>query len=140
MALADKIIAQTLESQRRIFRLASRDYDLTLKKISIDSNVPYATIRTYASGDAMMPVAVLIKLCDVVPDHLLSQLFDPVGRHLVVNEESEGDMDELGREAATFTAEYVNAKSDGIVTPLERSRLAARAGRLADAAGKVSAA
>jgi hypothetical protein len=140
MAVTDRIIAQTLETQQRIFRLSARDYGLTLKRISIDSNIPYATIRTYASGEAMMPIAALLKICDVIPDHLLSQLLDPVGRHLEVNEESDGDMDELGREAASFTAEYVNAKSDGIVTPFERSRLASRAGRLADAAGKVSAA
>lgn len=136
----DRLASLTLEAQRRIFRLAERDYDLSLKAISLDSGIPYDTLRSYARRDdtSMMPVSAVLKLCDVIPDHLLSHLFDPVGRHIATNDAGNGDLAELGREAAGFTAEFVEATCDGNVTPLERNRLTARAGRLAAAAGKVA--
>jgi hypothetical protein len=82
--------------------LAERDHDLTLKAISLDSGIPYDTLRSYAARDpAMMPVSALLKLVDVVPDYLLSQLLDPVNRRLEIVSNENGDIDELGREAAT---------------------------------------
>jgi len=81
-----------------------------------------------------------LKLCDVIPDYLLNRFFDPIGRHLAANEESDGDLDELGREAASFTAEYVEARSDGNVTSIERQRLTAKAARLGAAAERVASA
>lgn len=40
------------------------------------------------------------------------------------------DLDELGREAAGFTAEYVEAKSDGLIDERERASLQHRAANL----------
>lgn len=137
----DRLALLTLEAQRRIFRLCERDYGYTLKSISLDSGINYDTLRSYARREdtAMMPITALLKLCDVVPDHLLSHLMDPVGRHIASNEATDGDLDELGREAAGFTNEYVNAKSDGKITPIEQQRLKSRAERVAAAAGRAAA-
>lgn len=138
---ADRLANLVLDAQRRIFRLAERDHDLTLKAISLDSGIPYDTLRSYAARDpAMMPVSALLKLIDVVPDYLLSQMLDPVNRRLEIVSNENGDIDELGREAAGFVAEYVDAKSDGKITPIDRARLTDRAARLGDTAQQVASA
>jgi hypothetical protein len=54
---------------------------------------------------------------------MLSILLDPVGRHLSTNDKRDGDLADLGREAANFTSAYVDAVSDGKVTPIEKARL-----------------
>lgn len=86
-----------------------------------------------------MPVPTMLKLVGVLPDELLSHLLDPVGKHLADNGNDEGDLDALGCEAAGFTQEYVEAKSDGIVTPIERGRLKSRARRLGNLARAATA-
>jgi hypothetical protein len=142
MRQSDRLATLTLEAQRRIFRLCERDYSLSLKAISLDSGIPYDTLRSYARRDdtAVMPVTAVLKLCDVVPDHLLSHLLDPVARHIASNQMQDGDLDELGREAADFTNAYVHAKSDCNITRIEQGKLRGRAERLASTAEKVAAA
>lgn len=74
----------TKSTQERIFRIAQRD-GLTLKAISLDSGIPYSTIRSYAGNNgetAEMPVSALYKLTGVIPDELLSLLL-PEGRAIV---------------------------------------------------------
>ncbi len=109
MSLDDRIVRLTREAQQRIFRLAERDCGLTLKAISLDSGVPYSTIRTYASGEAIMPITALIRLADVIPDTLLSQLFDPVDRHLV-KDSDDYCLDELGEAADDVAAKVRRAR------------------------------
>lgn len=138
MAVDDRMTHLTRDAQRRLFRLAERDHGLSLKAIGLDGNIPYSTLRTYASGEAIMPVPAVLKLVDVLPDYLLSYLFEPAGRLLTVKDGEDGDLDELGREAAGFVAEYVDAKSDGKVTPIENARLRQRAMRLNNSAAKVA--
>lgn len=75
---------ETLATQERIFRIALRN-GLTLKAISLDSGIPYNTVRSYAGSGceiAEMPVSALRKLVGVVPDELLSLLL-PDGRTIV---------------------------------------------------------
>ena len=74
----------TKSTQERIFRIAQRE-GLTLKAISLDSGIPYSTIRSYAGNNgetAEMPVSALYKLSGVIPDELLSLLL-PEGRAIV---------------------------------------------------------
>lgn len=71
-------------TQERIFRIALRG-ELTLKAISLDSGIPYNTLRSYAGHNgetAEMPVSALRKLIGVIPDELLSLLL-PDGRSIV---------------------------------------------------------
>ena len=61
-----------------------------MKAISLDSDIPYGTLRTYAghSGTtAEMPVSALYRLVGVIPDELLSLLL-PAGRQIVQAPES----------------------------------------------------
>lgn len=138
--MADRLTTLTLGRQQSMFRLAERDHGLTRKMVSVDSGIHYDTLGTYWRGEAVMPFTAFLKLVDVVPDYLLSRMLASVNRHLAPNEEGNGDLDALGREAASFTAEYVDAKSEGNVTPIERARLKEHAERLGAAADKVAAA
>lgn len=81
------MMSHVLDAQKRIGRLAERDYGLSLKRISLESGIPYPTIRSYFSQAhdvrlAEMPVSALCKLVGVIPDELLSHVLLPVGRCL----------------------------------------------------------
>jgi hypothetical protein len=82
MGHEDKIVSRQKAEQERVFRLAQRDYGLTLKAISLDSGLGYTTVQSYAKGEAVMSIAGLFKLVGVVPDELLSLLL-PDGRSIV---------------------------------------------------------
>lgn len=110
MAHDDRISFVVLETQQRIFRLAERDHGLSLKAISIDSGIPYNSVRGYAAGHTVLPVPAMLKLVDVIPDDLLSHLFHPVSRHIVPVAGIDGDLDELGD------------KADDLATEVRRSR------------------
>ena len=107
MATDGNIPHCTKASQERIFRIAQRE-GLTLKAISLDSGIPYSTLRSYAGNNgetAEMPVSALYKLVGVVPDELLSLLL-PEGRSIVRIPENI-DLDEL----AAAIADLLHAKN-----------------------------
>lgn len=98
----DRIISLVLQAQSRIFRLAERNHGLTLKAISLDSGIPYDTIRSYAGhkgAQVQMPISALVKLAGVIPDDLLSHLLEPADRHIVRNADDDSDLDDLGDSA-----------------------------------------
>lgn len=109
MAHDDKITLLTLEAQERIFRLTVRDHGASLNSISIDSNIPYNTIRSYAAGHAVMPLPAFIKLCGVIPDYLLSQLLAPVDREIIPTP-CGIDYDQLGADCLSYSAELAQAR------------------------------
>lgn len=81
----DRLAQKVLEAQERAFRLAARDYGLSLAQISRDSNICYDSVRAYAGNKGeqqMMPVSAFLKLVGVIPDNLLSQLLEPVGKQI----------------------------------------------------------
>lgn len=100
--------SQIKATQERIFRIAQRN-GLTLKAISLDSEIPYNTLRNYAGNNgepAEMPVSALAKLVGVIPDELLSLLL-PSGR-VIVQAPTEIDHDEI----APAMRDYLSAKDD----------------------------
>jgi hypothetical protein len=127
---SDRIIQLTLRAQERVFRLAARDYGLTLKAISLDSNIPYETLRSYAghkNDQAVLPVSAVNKLIGVIPDDLLSHLFEPGNRQLVVSDD-DNELDALGEHADAVAAEVRRARhpmSDGgtDITDAEASKI-----------------
>jgi len=107
MATDSEIPHCTKATQERIFRIAQRN-GLTLKAISLDSGIPYSTLRSYAGNNgetAEMPVSALCKLTGVVPDELLSLLL-PDGRAIVQVPE-DIDHDEL----ATAMTDWLATKN-----------------------------
>ena len=137
MAHTDRIVALTLKAQERVFRLAARDYGLSLQTISTESNIPYNTIRSYAGHNgeqAQMPISALNKLCGVIPDDLLSHLTDPGGRQLVLDDDDH-DLDILGDHADAIAAEVRRARSPSSpggteITDLEEARIRRKAAQL----------
>lgn len=133
MAADDRITLLVREAQRRIFRLAERDQGLSLKAINLDSGIPYNTIRSYASGEAVMPVPAMLKLVGVIPDELLSQLLDPVKRCLMPTDTGDDpDLDALGEDAAAVEAEVRRARKPDSpggtnIVPIERSAIIGKA-------------
>jgi hypothetical protein len=101
------IVEQMRERQKRMFRVAMDParYGLTLKAIEIDSGIPYASLRNYASGDTIMPITAVDALTGVVPDELLSLLFS--GNRAIVQVPEEIDHDEL----ADAFADYLHEKN-----------------------------
>lgn len=84
MALDRDIGSIIRKNQELVFRVAAGS-GLTLKAISLDSGIPYSTLRTYAGNSGatvMMPLDALYKLVGVIPDELLSVLL-PDGRAIV---------------------------------------------------------
>lgn len=134
----DRMNEQTLAAQARLFRLAERDYGKSLKQISLDSNIPYETLRSY-KGDkgahAMMPLSAVNKLCGSVPDELLSHLLEPGNRHVAENLDDEGDLDALGEDADAVATEvrrarHPNSPGGTNIVPIERDSIVGKARQL----------
>lgn len=128
-----------LAMQERVFRLASDNYGLTRKVIEAETGIPASTVKCYAEGRSVMSLSAFVALLRVLPDELSSLFTEPAGKHIGTDETDDGDLDALGREAASFTSDYVVAKSDGVVTHIERAKLKAGARRLAPKARAVAA-
>jgi hypothetical protein len=115
MAHEDRIMALTLGTQRRIGRLAERDHGLSLKAISLDSGIPYNTIRSYfgqsdGMAQAVLPVTALVKLIGVVPDYLLSQLLDPAHKRIADQNDGDDDHDTLAANCIDFASRTAAAR------------------------------
>ena len=126
--MATSSVISHKDTQERIFRLAQRG-GLTLKAISLDSGIPYSTLRSYAGNNgetAEMPVSALAKLAGVVPDELLSLLL-PDGRAIVQVPENI-DHDEIAAWAETYSAKKLAAhrhdsECHELIGPTEKAEL-----------------
>jgi hypothetical protein len=104
MALNRDIAAVIRETQELVFRVCKGN-GLTLKAISLDSGIPYSTLRTYAGNNgttAIMGIDTMYQLVGVVPDELLSLLL-PEGR-AIVQVPSEIDHDEFEKMCRDYLA------------------------------------
>ena len=136
-------IAQKVEAgQLAMFRLAERDHGLSLKILSLESGIPFGTLRSYAQGTAM-PVTALVKLSKVIPNELTSLMLDPGGKVLADAEPEETDIDDLARAAVDILSRYVSARHPdspgGIrIVHNEIADIKLAAAGLHDRAGKVA--
>lgn len=129
----------SISAQREMFRLAEKECGLSLRAIAAKSPLKLPTLKGWRDG-AAMPAWALGALADAgIPDHLLSLVLEPFGRLVLTDDRDDGDLDALGREGAHYLAEHADAKADGVITPIERSRLQERARRLAGVARGVAA-
>lgn len=120
--------------QNDLFRLAKARHALGFTVLETLTGIPEATMRGWAKG-AAMPVWALPELGRAgVPDDLLSLVTGP--EYAIVRQDGDdGDVDRLAVEAAGFVGDYIGAKADGVVTPMERRGLVER-GRRVVAAGR----
>lgn len=117
-----------------MFRLAERDHGLTVRRLAALSGIPAGTLSTWARGEHSMPAWAFWCLAQHIPNDLLTLCAEQSGK-AVISATSNGCLDELGREAAGFTASYVNAKSDGVISHREGHALRNQARRLRCVAG-----
>ncbi|WP_230280242.1 hypothetical protein [Croceicoccus sp. Ery15] len=117
-------------AQETIFRVACKTR--SLKAISLDSGIPYSTLRTYAGENgatAEMPVSAVRKLTDIIPDELLSLLLND-GRQIVKAPEGI-DFDELADHMRDWLREkdhahHADSPGGREIAPCEKEKLSAR--------------
>lgn len=112
MATDCRITHQTLETQKLIFRVATNPmrYGLTFKAIEADSGIPYSTLRTYARGEAMMPLTAFIRLASILPNDLMSLLLEPAGKHIEDDDTGDSDHDTAAAHCIDFAAAVARAR------------------------------
>lgn len=113
-----------------LFRLAHRDHGLTYTRLAALAGLPAATVGGWARGEVSMPAWAFFRLAAHLPDDLLTLCAETAGK-LIVTADGGHDLDAVGREAAGFTASYVEAKSDGVICPREGHALHHRRRKLA---------
>lgn len=129
----------SIEAQRELFRLAEKECGLSIAVIAKRSPLKTGTLKGWRDGAAMPAWAIGALGTAGVPDHLLSLVLDPFGKHVRNNETDDGDLETLGREGAHYLADKADAEADGVVTPIEKSKLKERARRIAGVARKAAA-
>lgn len=135
MAHLDQDARNSVLAQERMFRLAERDYGLSLKALSLDTGISLSTLRDWKRGTAM-PAWALGKL--PIPLELKSLILEPFAQHVENDEEPEGDVGDLACEASGVVHEIELARRDGVITPRERANIADAARRLVPVARGVA--
>lgn len=123
-----KISHSLKEIQRDVFRVATdpMQLGLPLKVIASRANISYETLITYANGTSRMTVAVLHKLCGVLPSELLSLLL-PDG-FAIVRTCEDADLEAMAEKCTKFLASYTSARGErseagSALGPVERDHL-----------------
>ncbi|NDG48313.1 MAG: hypothetical protein EBY30_04445 [Rhodospirillales bacterium] len=137
MSALNSILSDTLQAQRRFFRLCESS-GLSFKALHYDTGIPVATLQSWAKETAM-PLAALNRFAKAgVPDELISILTEPGGK-VICHDGPEGDLDALGVEAAGYVNEWAAVVAGGDtgadIRPEARERLSKRRTRLLAAAG-----
>lgn len=135
MCNMNELARNSVQAQERMFRLAERDYGLSVKTLVLETGIPKTTLEGWRGG-VTMPAWALGALGKAgVPDHLLSLILHPFARHVGTDDNGDGALDELARETAGFTADYLQATAPASpggsnIVPMERAKLAEAALRV----------
>ncbi|HET7255584.1 MAG TPA: hypothetical protein VFJ46_17645 [Xanthobacteraceae bacterium] len=93
--------------------------------LAVASGIPESTLRDWAHG-AAMPLHGALVLSKFLPPAAINMLTEPAGKRLVDAEEAEANWDGFAAKTAGLTAEICEARSDGVITHVERERLRKR--------------
>ena len=144
--MTNSTVAKQLFGSRQAdwFRLAKRDHDLSIKRLSSLTGIPDTTLTTWATGETAMPAWALFELAEHIPDDLTCMLVERSGKYVGTCETGDGGFEKLGRETAAYTNELLQAHDPdspgGVnVTPIEEALLKHRARKVA-CAGRAAAA
>jgi hypothetical protein len=143
MPRSSSIAQDIISRQERMLRLAERDHDLTLSVLHAETGISKQTLSSW-KNDVAMPAWALVVLSQIIPDHLVSLLFEPVGRCVVTCEHGDGDLDALAKESAGYNVEYLDARSPNSegghdLSPREKANLKDRSRRIAAVARRAAA-
>lgn len=118
----------SVAAQSELFRLAAKEVGLTITAIAARSPLKVSTLKGWRDG-AAMPAWAIGALGDAgVPDHLLSLVLAPFGKHVGTDEDGEGDLDTAGLDAGEVQHAVARARSPsspgGIaIVPQERAQI-----------------
>lgn len=133
---------ESLAAQYALFQVAASEHNLTLSVLAAETGIDRRVLATYANSNpfarAKMPLWVFRALCRVIPDDASSGCL-PDGKCVATIEGSDGDLDALGRAAAGFVSDMLDAEADGHVDHVERARLKRRAAKIVPIAQRVAA-
>jgi hypothetical protein len=104
---------ETKAAQKEMFRLAERDYGLTLATIESEAGLREGSLKPYNHSNifarAKMPLWVFVRLCAVLPDELTSLCIGGAGKRIAADAAGD-DLDALATEAGDFAHEYGKAR------------------------------
>ena len=133
---------ETLAAQAEMFRLADSEHGLSMSVLARETGVSLETLKSYNRSNifarAKMPLPVFVKLLRVIPDDCTSVITSIANKVITSSESDDGDFDALGREAAGFVSEMLDAEADGKIDHIETARLKRRAARMAPLTQKVA--
>lgn len=122
----------SVAAQERMFRLAERDFGLSIKALHFETKIPKTTLQGWKDGTTMPAWALGALGKAGVPDHLLSLCLNGFGKHVGTNDHDDGAFHEAATEANGFAVEYLTAtspESEGgtAITPREAAKLGEKA-------------
>lgn len=119
----------SVEAQRELFRLAAQEEGLTLDAIHARYKpLKVSTMKGWRDGAAMPAWAIGALGAAGVPDHLLSLVLEPFGKHVGTDEDGDGDLDTAGLEAGEAAHAVARARSPSspggvAIVPQERAEI-----------------
>jgi hypothetical protein len=126
---------ETKARQAELFRLAERDYGLTLSALATETGLSETSLKSYALSNifarAKMPLWVFVRLCKVIPEDVTSIMVEPADKCILPLLPQDDDLDKLTAEAVEFAADKLRREADGVICHIDRKALAERARRLA---------
>jgi hypothetical protein len=119
-----------VREQKRMFRLAARDYGLSRHILSLETGISASTLKSWAN-ETIIPLTGLRKLVRVIPDELTSLVFAETDKCISTTIEGDGDLDELAREANELVQEHIKARHPegpgGVrIVPIEKEAIKER--------------
>lgn len=121
-----QIARETAHRQMQMFAMfVGPGLHVTRAALAAASGVPASTLRDLAGGSAIT-VAQLMALRRFLPPEAINMITEPGGAHVIDTEADATCWDEVAAEAADLLSDIMDAKRDGVVTPVEDRRLRRR--------------
>jgi hypothetical protein len=89
----------SVAAQAEMFRRAAAEEGLSIPAIAKRSPLSASTLKGWRDGAAMPAWAIGALGAAGLPDHLLSLVLEPFGKHVGSDEDGEGDLDTAGLDA-----------------------------------------
>ena len=141
MCSTNALARNSIRLQERMFRLAERDFGLSIPVLAHETGIPKATLQSWKNGTTMPAWALFAIGHAGVPDYLTSLVASPFGKVVGTDAHDDDALHEAVTAASEVVTEYLVAQSpesEGgpAITPRERSRIGEKAER---AGGKLRA-
>lgn len=139
MCRSTENVANLLQRQRDMFRLAEANYDLTVSRLSALTGFHRTTISAWRAGNNLMDLPSFVEVARHVPDDLTSLMVEPAGKVLRTADDV-ACFDALATLALEYAATHTKARSANspggpAIVPCEAAELTNSRRKLAATAG-----